>query len=135
MQHLSSTNEDYVRALVKLSVDLRRPPRAVEVAQYMKLAKSTVTERLQRLSQEGLITYDRYGTIQITRQTKKKGRKLTRAHRIIEAFLHQTLERPIESVHEEAHRLEHGFSDESIEAIYRLLQRPTHDPHGQKIEE
>jgi len=133
MTNLSVANEDYIRALVRLQEQLGRSPRAVELASHMGVGKSTVTERLQRLSRDGFIQYDRYGTICIKSKAKHKGIELTRAHRIIETFLHATLKRPASAVHDEAHKLEHAFTPESIEALYELLGKPQKDPHGQDI--
>jgi DtxR family Mn-dependent transcriptional regulator len=40
---------------------------------------------------------------------------------------------PAETVHAEAHRLEHALSDEVIDRLDAWLGRPGHDPHGQPI--
>jgi len=37
------------------------------------------------------------------------------------------------NVHQEAHRLEHAFSDDSINKIKKLLGNPKKDPHGKPI--
>jgi len=37
------------------------------------------------------------------------------------------------NIHQEAHRLEHAFSDKSVEKIRKLLGNPKKDPHGKPI--
>lgn len=130
---LTSTKEDYLRSIYYLEQIHGRSPKASEIAQYLDLGKSTVSERLQDLAKQGYIQYSKYGTIALESRGKAVAEKLTMKHRLIEVFLHKILNRPVEALHEEAHRLEHAFSDESIEALKKLLGNPTLDPHGKPI--
>jgi DtxR family Mn-dependent transcriptional regulator len=54
-------------------------------------------------------------------------------HRLIETFLYQVLDYPIEEVHEEAEHLEHYISERFEERIAAKLGHPTIDPHGHCI--
>lgn len=129
---LTATREDYIREIARLlhAHDVARP---VEIAKRLGLARSTVTERLQSLAQDGYVEGGKYQSVTLSKKGQQVATQLTRTHRIIETFLHDILKRPAEQIHEEAHALEHAFSQESIEAIYELLGYPTHDPHGQPI--
>lgn len=130
---ISSTKEDYLRSIYYLEQKYGRSAKVGEVADYLKLGKSTVSERLQDLAKQGFIEYERYGAIALNNSGRAIAENLTVKHRIIEVFLHKTLGRPITELHEEAHKLEHAFSDESIEALKRLLGDPKVDPHGKPI--
>lgn len=132
-QALTSTKEDYLRSIYYLEQKHGRSPKASEIAQYLDLGKSTVSERLQALSKQKFISYSRYGSITLEPSGREIAEALTTKHRIIEVFLHQILKRPITELHEEAHKLEHAFSDESIEALKTLLGNPKTDPHGKPI--
>ncbi len=129
---LTATREDYIREIARLlyTHEVARP---VEIAKRLGLARSTVTERLQSLQQDGYVEGGKYQSVTLSKKGQQVARSLTRTHRIVETFLHEVLKRPAEEIHEEAHALEHAFSQESIEAIYELLGHPTHDPHGQPI--
>jgi DtxR family Mn-dependent transcriptional regulator len=56
-----------------------------------------------------------------------------RHHRLIETFLYEVLEYPLEEVHEEAERLEHFISERFEERIAAKLGQPKFDPHGHCI--
>ncbi len=131
MRTLTQTQEDYLRAIYSLGQDKRVKP--VEVARYLKLAKQTVTERLQDLAKNGFVQYKRYGSAALTTRGKKIAQHLTYKHRVIESFLYTLLKQPKDKIHDEAHRLEHAFSDTSIKALHQLLGKPKFDPHGSAI--
>jgi DtxR family Mn-dependent transcriptional regulator len=58
---------------------------------------------------------------------------VVRHHRLIETFLYEILDYPIEEVHDEAERLEHFISERFEERIAAKLGHPTIDPHGHSI--
>lgn len=131
---LTATREDYIREIARL-IKKDGQARPIEIAKRLGLARSTVTERLQALHENGYITGGKYQPVTLSQKGDVVAAKLTRKHRIIETFLFEMLKRPIDEIHDEAHELEHAFAQESIEAIYALLGSPTHDPHGQPIQD
>ena len=131
MRTLTSTREDYLRAIYSLGQGVEVKP--IEISRYLKLSKQTVTERLQELSKNGLVKYKRYGSVSLTTEGLQVAQRLTYKHRVIESFLYTLLKQPKNKVHEEAHRLEHAFSDRSIKALHSLLGKPKTDPHGSII--
>ena len=92
-----------------------------------------------RESAQAAIFFDRLGALikprpmQLATKGRRAAEKLTSKHRIIELFLKEVLKLRKTDFHEEAHRLEHAFSDESIGQIKRLLGNPKKDPHGKPI--
>ncbi len=131
MRTLSSTREDYLRAIYSLGQGTEVKP--VEISKYLKLSKQTVTERLQDLSKDGFVKYKKYSSVSLTSAGLQIAQRLTYKHRVIESFLYILLKQPKNKIHEEAHRLEHAFSDKSIKALHNLLGKPKSDPHGSKI--
>jgi len=97
------------------------------------LSKSTVSERVSTLKRDGLVATEPYAAIRLTDKGRGLGLNLTRRHRILEVFLHDTLKMPLAQIHDEAERLEHACSDKVINRLDAFLQYPTHDPHGSKI--
>lgn len=131
MRTLTPTQEDYIRAVFYLGNGAEIQP--VALSRYLKLTKQTVTERLQDISKTGLLNYKRYGHVSLTSKGKKIAQQLTYRHRLIEVFLYKTLKQPKDKIHNEAHLLEHAFSDSSIKALKKLLGSPKQDPHGKPI--
>ena len=64
---------------------------------------------------------------------KRRALEVLRHHRLIETFLYEVLDYPIEEVHEEAERLEHFISERFEERIAAKLGHPRIDPHGHSI--
>ncbi len=129
---LSATQEDYLRAIYLLS-EIEGAASVTDIADKLKLSKSTVSERLKELSAAKLVHAPPYGKVSLTKNGKNLGEKLTFKHRLLEVFLHETLKVPKADVHDEAEQLEHALSDNVAERLAKFLDSPTHDPHGSKI--
>jgi len=128
----SISREDYLRAIYHL-MEEKEEVRSVEVADYLNVSKPSVSEMLKNLNADGLIQYKKYSKINLTKKGFNLAKNLTARHRIIEAFLKDMLKINPQKIHEEAHRLEHAFSDESIGKMGKILGNPRKDPHGKPI--
>lgn len=131
-QVLSATKEDYVRAIYTLQ-ESSDEAGVTQIADKLGLSKSTVSERLKDLAQDGFVIANPYSQVELTKKGVDAGKKLTYKHRLIEVFLHSVLKLPKDKVHEEAHRLEHACSDEVIQKLAKFLDYPENDPHGTAI--
>src|SRR3990167_5435918 len=130
---LSATREDYLRVIHRLQEKNAGLASTTETARYLHLSKSTVSERLKELMRAGLVVPDKYSAIRLTARGRRLAQSITFKHRILEVFLHSTLKIPSSKVHAEAHRLEHGISDEVAKKLHRFLGSPKKDPHGMRI--
>jgi DtxR family transcriptional regulator, Mn-dependent transcriptional regulator len=131
--YITATKEEYIRMIYLLSLQNIDGVRSVDIADRLHINKSTVSESLKELLRQKLISYKKYSDIKLTKKGKILGNKLTYRHRILEVFLHRTLHIPVSSVHREADKLEHGFSDEVISKLAKFLDLPNRDPHGKTI--
>ncbi|MBI2522955.1 metal-dependent transcriptional regulator [Candidatus Woesearchaeota archaeon] len=128
----SANKEDYLRAVYHL-MEEKNEVKSVDLADYLNVTKPSVSEMLKELDNEGLIQYKRYSKVKLTSNGHKIARNLTSKHRIIERFLKDMLKIDKKRIHDEAHRLEHAFSDDSIGRLRKLLGNPKQDPHGKPI--
>ena len=124
--------EDYLRGLYILEEE-KGQIKSIDLAHYLNVSKPSVSEMVRELNSEGLISYKRYSKLRFTSKGRKIAKKLTSKHRLIELFLKNILKISTRSIHQEAHRLEHAFSDESITKLRRFLGNPKKDPHGKPI--
>lgn len=129
---ITATKEDYVRAIYILDTS-QHSTGVTDIANKLALSKSTVSERVKELVNEGLVVSEPYGKVTLTKRGSEVGKKLTYKHRIIEVFLHNTLHIPKDKIHAEAERLEHAFSDDVIKRLATFLGNPVSDPHGSTI--
>jgi DtxR family Mn-dependent transcriptional regulator len=131
---IEKTKEDYLRAIYHISEEqANNSVSSVDIGKYLDVSKSTVSEMLRKLDKDKLVASKLYGKISLTRKGLLYAVKITRKHRVIEVFLSETLKLKSKLIHEEAHRLEHAFSDESIESISKLIKNKKQCPHGKKI--
>jgi len=87
----------------------------------------------KRLVQLGLIKMKPYSGLAFTAKGLTEARRLTFKHRVIEVFLRDMLNVKKSRVHEEAHRLEHAFSDQAIKKLAYFLGNPVRCPYGKRI--
>ncbi len=133
MSRITPTREDYIRA-VYLFAEKGVHVRVIDIARYLRLARSTVSERVQDLKDVNFIKSNQNEEgIVLSKKGLLLARQLTYKHRLIEVFLHKILHIDPKMVHKEAHKLEHAFSDEVIARLAKFLGYPTRDPHGEKI--
>ena len=124
--------EDYLRGLYIFEEE-KGEIKSIDLANYLNVSKPSVSEMVKELNKEGFVSYKRYSKLKFTAKGHRIAQKLTSKHRLIELFLKNILKINSNNIHQEAHRLEHAFSDKSIEKIRKLLGNPKKDPHGKPI--
>jgi DtxR family transcriptional regulator, Mn-dependent transcriptional regulator len=129
---LSQTAEDYLKEVYKLQSEQGRATTSA-VAERVGVSAPSATAMLKKLAALGLVEYERYRGVRLTRAGEKAAIEIIRHHRLLEQYLSETLGLHIEEVHAEADRLEHALSEELEARIDESLGYPTHDPHGDPI--
>jgi DtxR family transcriptional regulator, Mn-dependent transcriptional regulator len=104
-----------------------------QLAAELGLAPSSVTEMVQKLAAQGLVTHRPYGPISLTSAGEHRAASVIRRHRLIETWLVREFGYSWDEVHDEAEVLEHALSDRLLEGIDERLGRPRFDPHGDAI--
>ena len=86
----------------------------------------------QRLERDGLVRSE--GTqFQLTPEGERVALHVLRAHRLWELYLADELGVPIDRVHEQAERAEHGLSKQQLDRLSASMGHPELDPHGDPI--
>jgi DtxR family Mn-dependent transcriptional regulator len=129
---LSDAIQDYLKAIYNLGEDGGRVT-TTRLARALAVAPSSATAMLKKLAALGLVEHAPYHGVRLTEQGEQVALEIVRHHRLLEQYLAETLDLPIESLHSEADRLEHALSEELEALIDRRLGFPTHDPHGDPI--
>ncbi len=132
--------DNYLKAILSLGggegadADGRRVTSSA-LAERLGVAPASVTNMLQKLAgaADSLVIYERHRGVELSAAGKRRALEVLRHHRLIETFLYQILDYPIEEVHEEAERLEHFISERFEERIAAKLGHPVIDPHGHSI--
>jgi DtxR family transcriptional regulator, Mn-dependent transcriptional regulator len=131
----SESVDNYLKAILALSGPEESKVTSNALARRLDVAPASVTNMLQKLAagSPSLVEYERHRGVLLSSAGKKRALEVVRHHRLIETFLYEVLDYPIEEVHEEAERLEHFISERFEERIAAKLGHPKIDPHGHCI--
>ncbi len=120
------SREDYLGVIYSLSEG--EPEKgdvsSVDIAKKLGVSKASVSEMMKKLSSNKYVLYGKYSKIRLTEKGMKKAKKIIHNHRIIEFFLKEVLKCDLRKIHEEAHKLEHAFSDYTIKKLDNFLGNP-----------
>ena len=130
--------DNYLKAILSLGGPEERRVTSKSLADRLGVAPASVTNMLQKLaasasSPSPLVEYERHRGVLLSFAGKRRALEVLRHHRLIETFLYEVLDYPIDEVHEEAERLEHFISERFEERIAAKLGHPKIDPHGHAI--
>ena len=104
-----------------------------QLALELGLAPSSVTEMVQKLAAQGLVTHRPYGPVALSDAGAARAAAVIRRHRLIETWLVREFGYGWDEVHDEAEVLEHSISDRLLAGIDERLGHPPFDPHGDAI--
>jgi DtxR family Mn-dependent transcriptional regulator len=127
--------DNYLKAILSLGGAEERRVTSKSLADRLGVAPASVTNMLQKLAAAAapLVVYERHRGVQLSAAGKRRALEVLRHHRLIETFLYEILDYPLEEVHDEAERLEHFISERFEERIAAKLGHPKIDPHGHSI--
>ena len=130
---LSTTEENYLKAIFKLSQKQAENISTNNIAAEIQTTAASVSDMLKRLAEKDLISYEKYKGVSLTAKGRTVSVDLIRSHRLWEVFLVKHLGFSWDQVHEIAEELEHIKSPLLIERLDAFLGTPTHDTHGDPI--
>jgi DtxR family Mn-dependent transcriptional regulator len=133
----SESVDNYLKAILLLGGPEENRVTSNALARRLAVAPASVTNMLQKLAAGSppLVEYERHRGVLLASAGRKRAVEVVRHHRLIETFLYEVLDYPIDEVHEEAERLEHFISERFEERIAAKLGHPKIDPHGHCIPE
>jgi DtxR family Mn-dependent transcriptional regulator len=129
----TSTVEDYLKRLFLEEGGRGGLVPMGGVAAAMAVAPGTATAMAKALAARGLVRYEPYAGVRLTRRGRRDALRTLRRHRLVELLLVRTLGMDWAHVHEDAERIEHAVSNRLLDAIDRHLGFPVLDPHGDPI--
>ena len=127
--------DNYLKAIFSLGGPAEARVTIKSLAERLSVAPASVTHMLQKLAAAAVpqVEYERHRGVQLSAAGRRRALEVVRHHRLIETFLFEVLDYPIDEVHAEAERLEHFISERFEERIAAKLGHPKFDPHGHSI--
>jgi DtxR family Mn-dependent transcriptional regulator len=118
---LSSVMEDYLEAIFDLDQE-KRFVRVKDIARRMDVKMPTVSSMLKTLNNRGLVNYEKYEYVELTRDGLNVGKEMRRRHGILFKFLTEILEIEDKTADEEACRMEHALSSDTLDSLIDFME-------------
>jgi DtxR family Mn-dependent transcriptional regulator len=133
-QLLTISIQDYLKNIYELT-ESGESASTNALAKKLKVSAPSVTGMIQKLAtaKPALVEYQKHQGVTLTKEGKRAALEVIRHHRLLEAWLVQTLGYSWDEVHEEAERLEHVISEDFERRIAAAMGNPVRDPHGELI--
>lgn len=133
-QTLTVSIQDYLKNIYELTEN-GESASTNALAEKLNIRAPSVTGMLQKLAsaKPALVEYQKHQGVRLTKEGKKAALEVIRHHRLLEAWLVQTLGYSWDEVHEEAEKLEHVISEDFERRIAAAMGHPLRDPHGELI--
>lgn len=130
---ISAAVEDYAKAIYALAERGDGVVTTTALAERLSVKPASVSGMVRKLAALDLVTHVPYRGVRLTARGERVALEVLRHHRLLELYLHRTLDVPWDQVHREAEVLEHVLSEELEELIAAKLGDPVLDPHGDPI--
>jgi DtxR family Mn-dependent transcriptional regulator len=113
---LTPTMEDYLEAIFDISQE-KSFVRVKDIAGRLDVKMPTVTSMLKTLRDRGLVHYGKYEYVELTQSGTDVGKEMRRRHGILKEFLTRVLKIDHQVADEEACKMEHILSSESLGSL------------------
>ena len=119
--HLQESGEMYLETIYTLTRE-RANVRSIDVCEHMGFSKPSVSRAMGLLKNGGFIVVDKDGYITLTDVGLEVAEKIFNRHSVLTKFF-SWLGVSDEIASQDACKIEHDISDESFEAIKRIMEK------------
>lgn len=112
--HLTPAYEDYIEAIYDLCTKGGGSCRSVDIAEELGFSKASVARATKNLRESGYINQERYGLVQLTEKGEAYGKRILARHHTLCSFLTDILGVEPERADDEACRIEHTISQDTM---------------------
>lgn len=119
---MSQSREDYVKFMFEQGGEEAITNK--KIAEGLEVSPASVSEMMQKLAKEGLVTTERYRGSLLTESGHEMAQEMVRKHEIWEYFLEQKLGYSKEEVHNFAEVLEHATPIELADRLAQFIDFP-----------
>src|SRR5437762_13013947 len=114
----SAAVEDYLERILEL-INSKGYARVVDIAAALKISQASVTNMVQRLDTDGLLKYEKYRGLVLTRTGEKLARSIAHRHKLLTDFL-KLLGLNDRVIYHDVEGMEHHISPSTLRAIEAL---------------
>lgn len=120
--NIKSSGEDYLEAIYNLAEQTGRV-RSVDVAGLLDVTRPSVNKAMGQLLKAGMIEKLPYGDISLTQKGLERAKLIANRHKMLKLFLSDILKVDDDIAEEDACRMEHGVSDQTMQKLIDYLEK------------
>lgn len=117
---ISASSQDYLETILQLYIE-KGEIRSVDISERMSVTRPSVNRAINVLKDSGLVTHEKYAKIHLTPQGMRLAKAVTSRHRVLKRFLKEVLGVNEEAAEEDACKMEHSISLETLEKLQGFL--------------
>ena len=110
--------EDYLECIYQ--INLGQGVKSTDIAAKLSVSKPSVHRAIVTLAEMGLLSQEKYSLIYLTEAGQKKAAEVSEKHEILSGFLQDVLGIAPDVAEEEACKMEHGVSMETVQKFNAL---------------
>lgn len=119
---ISKALEEYLKTMYVLKKQ-NGNVRVTDVAKKMNCTKPSVNKAIYNLKNNGLVNYESYGTIELTKQGEDLSKKILEAYDIVYLFLKDVLNLESDDAEKEAEKIKIAITDETINKLAKYVHK------------
>jgi DtxR family Mn-dependent transcriptional regulator len=120
-EELSESLEDYLEAIFRLGKKGERV-RVKDIAAWLKVRNPSVSVALKALEKRGLVAYEPYGVIELTKEGRVAAAAVSERHSVLRYFFADILGSPDEIADDAACRIEHVIPSEAYSRLIKFVR-------------
>lgn len=124
------SGEDYLETILRLKQQMGQV-RSIDIARDLDYSKPSVSRAMKILSEKGLVYMDGRKFVHLTDEGRAKAESVASRHQLFKDMLTEIFGVSEETAEEDACRIEHIVSDETVKKIEEKLAVYREHPHPQ----
>lgn len=119
---VSKALEEYLKTMYILKKQ-NNNIRVTDIAEKMNCTKASVNKAIYNLKDNGLLNYESYGTIELTKEGENLAKKILEAYDIVYLFLKDVLNIEEEKAKQEAENIKSSITDETVNKLAKYVHK------------
>ena len=120
MKYTSASKQDYLETILTVKTS-RGEVRPIDISNEMGVSRASVTKAIGALAADGLVIHQKYGSVDLTEEGLAIAESVLGTHHTLKRFLIDVLGMDSETAEEDACRMEHVISPETLKAFIDYL--------------
>lgn len=124
MNSVTSSMEDYLEAIA-IACEGEKGARVTDIKILMNVKTPSVSGALKALEARGLITHEKYGRVQLSKEGQAIAREVKKKHSVISEFLRDIVGVRPATAEIDACKIEHVLSKETFVKLMEFVSKHT----------